>query len=218
MKGFVLPYLFMPSVLFWIADAHALADNFTVGGAVYTDLDSPIDSGLKGVEVCVECGGGKFSACDVTSGPWGGWQVSDVPDGTCTVTPMLPGWCFSHVEGGEIGIPAPIVIVVDGVHEGQNLSLQFLGTTGTSYCCVASEDCDDGEACTVDECSAGVCASTRNDCPADFDCDGSVGPADLALLLGSWGPCPECVADLDGDGEVEAFDLAILLGSWGACL
>ncbi len=51
--------------------------------------------------------------------------------------------------------------------------------------------------------------------------------ADLAMLLGNWGPCPgpctpgepdeTCPADLDGDCEVEAFDLAILLGAWGSC-
>ncbi len=64
------------------------------------------------------------------------------------------------------------------------------------------------------------CAPSCGDCdPADFNFDGSVNPFDLAILLGSWGPCPEppanCPADLDGDGFVNAFDLAILLGSWG---
>lgn len=54
-------------------------------------------------------------------------------------------------------------------------------------------------------------------CPADFDGDGIVGPADLAQLLGNWGPCAGCPADLDGDGDVGAADLAELLGSWGPC-
>jgi hypothetical protein len=54
-------------------------------------------------------------------------------------------------------------------------------------------------------------------CPADLDGDGSVGAADLALLLGAWGPNPGDSADLDGDGDVDAADLAILLGAWGAC-
>ncbi len=52
----------------------------------------------------------------------------------------------------------------------------------------------------------------------DLNNDGSVDPFDLALLLGSWGPCPDeapCPADLDGDGFINAFDLAILLGNWG---
>lgn len=60
------------------------------------------------------------------------------------------------------------------------------------------------------ECDAGV--------PGDLDGDGAVGPADLAILLGAWGPCPvkgDCPADFDGDGSVGAADLAILLGSWG---
>jgi len=52
--------------------------------------------------------------------------------------------------------------------------------------------------------------------PADLDGDDDVDSADLAQLLGSWGPC-ECPADLDGDGDVDAADLAQLLGSWGPC-
>jgi hypothetical protein len=44
-----------------------------------------------------------------------------------------------------------------------------------------------------------------------------VGGADLAEMLGSWGPCVGCNADLDGNGEVGGADLAELLGSWGDC-
>ena len=216
MKGFVLLYLFAFGVSCWIVEVQASAGGFTVGGAVYTDLSEPLTSGMVGVEVCVQCLGG-FSACDVTEGFWGGWDVSGVPDDSCTVMLNAEGWCFSHVVEGVIGEPAPITIVVDEDHLGENLSLQFLGTTGTSYCCVAAEDCDDGEACTIDECMAGVCESTPSDCPADLDCNGSVGASDLALLLGSWGSCAECEADLNDDGEVGASDLAILLGSWGLC-
>jgi len=64
-------------------------------------------------------------------------------------------------------------------------------------------------------------------CPADFTNDCDVEAADLAELLGAWGPCDEpCepgdpattyAADLSGDCDVEAFDLAMLLGSWGTC-
>lgn len=48
--------------------------------------------------------------------------------------------------------------------------------------------------------------------PDNGDC--SVNAADLAVLLGAWGPCVGCEADLDGDGHVNAADLAILLGDW----
>lgn len=53
----------------------------------------------------------------------------------------------------------------------------------------------------------------------DVDGDGSVGVADLLILLASWGPCPDlpetCPADLDLDGTVGVADLLILLSNWG---
>lgn len=52
-------------------------------------------------------------------------------------------------------------------------------------------------------------------CVGDLDGDAVIGPADLAILLGSWS-FPDC-ADFDLDGLVGAGDLAILLGAWGAC-
>ncbi|MBX3354468.1 MAG: hypothetical protein KF724_02080 [Phycisphaeraceae bacterium] len=51
--------------------------------------------------------------------------------------------------------------------------------------------------------------------PEDLNSDGSVDGADLALLLGQWGPCDGCAADLNGDGTVNGADLALLLGAWG---
>ncbi|MCZ6654055.1 MAG: hypothetical protein O7D91_13645 [Planctomycetota bacterium] len=62
--------------------------------------------------------------------------------------------------------------------------------------------------------------SEASACPADVDGDSAVSAADLALLLGSSGPCgdqDDCPADLDGSGAVGPFDLALLLGSWGPC-
>lgn len=54
--------------------------------------------------------------------------------------------------------------------------------------------------------------------PADLNGDGSVGTADLLLLLAAWGPCNDCGdcdPDLDGDCAVSTADLLILLGAWG---
>jgi hypothetical protein len=51
-------------------------------------------------------------------------------------------------------------------------------------------------------------------CPADLDGDGTVGPTDLAALLGAWGAGGP--PDFDGGG-VSPSDLATLLGAWGAC-
>jgi hypothetical protein len=55
--------------------------------------------------------------------------------------------------------------------------------------------------------------------------DGTVDAADLAYLLGEWGPNPGSLADLVNsvtfapppDGAVDAADLAFLLGAWGGC-
>lgn len=49
--------------------------------------------------------------------------------------------------------------------------------------------------------------------PADLNGDGSVGPADLSVLLAAWGtPGP---GDLSGDGTVGPADLTALLAAWG---
>ncbi len=58
---------------------------------------------------------------------------------------------------------------------------------------------------------------TGGPCPADLDRDGEVSAADLAQLLGAWGPNPGHPADFNGDDVVNAADLAQLLGAWGPC-
>lgn len=54
-------------------------------------------------------------------------------------------------------------------------------------------------------------------CPADVNDDGVVNGADLAAVLGAWGPRPGSLEDINGDGVVNGADLAAVLGSWGAC-
>jgi hypothetical protein len=51
----------------------------------------------------------------------------------------------------------------------------------------------------------------------DLDGDGTVGIADLLILLAGWGDCGECQpcpADLDGDCGVGIVDLLTLLAAW----
>lgn len=49
----------------------------------------------------------------------------------------------------------------------------------------------------------------------DLDENGTVDAADLAILLGAWGPCQaDCGADFDCSGTIDAADLAVLLGAW----
>ncbi len=63
------------------------------------------------------------------------------------------------------------------------------------------------------------CAASCGSCPTDSDGDGDTDAADLAVLLGNWGPVDagECL-DNDTSGSIDAFDLAVLLGNWGPCL
>ena len=67
------------------------------------------------------------------------------------------------------------------------------------------------------------CPATCGSCPTDADGDGDTDAADLAELLGNWGPCgpgEPCAPCLDTDssGSIDASDLAVLLGVWGPCL
>jgi hypothetical protein len=51
-------------------------------------------------------------------------------------------------------------------------------------------------------------------CLEDLDADGTVGPADLGMVLGGRGsPSP----DVDGDGIVGLADLAQVHSQWGSC-
>jgi formylglycine-generating enzyme required for sulfatase activity len=52
-------------------------------------------------------------------------------------------------------------------------------------------------------------------CTSDLDGDGIVAGADLALVLGSWGPCKNCDGDVNGDHAVDGVDLAFVLTRWG---
>ena len=60
-------------------------------------------------------------------------------------------------------------------------------------------------------------SAAANPCPWDLNEDGLINAADLAQLLGAWGPNPGSSADFNNDGMVNAADLAQLLGSWGPC-
>ncbi len=66
----------------------------------------------------------------------------------------------------------------------------------------------------------------RRSCVHDLNDNGVVNAADLAQLLGAWGPCPEpctpglpsaCAPDFAYTCTVNAADLAQLLGAWGSC-
>ncbi len=92
-----------------------------------------------------------------------------------------------------------------------------------------SAGCDDSECCKAVCAEDPFCCETKwdsacveaaaNECGIDGDLtgDGTVGGADLGILLSEWGPCDDCddcPADLTGDCEVGGADLGSLLSNW----
>lgn len=53
-------------------------------------------------------------------------------------------------------------------------------------------------------------------CQGDLNNSGNVDAADLAIMLGDWGPVAK-PSDINADGVVDGADLGILLGGWGQC-
>lgn len=102
----------------------------TIGGAIYTDLGNPLTSGLEGVTVTVTGAGGTFSA--TTAGAQGLWSITDVPEGTYTVTPCMAGKKFEHIVGGVSDGLGAIQITVDSTPANRqaNQSIQFLAGDG----------------------------------------------------------------------------------------
>ncbi len=99
-------------------------------------------------------------------------------------------------------------------------------TSGTSLDCNTNsipDECDiaSGFSLDVDPMDGIPDECQADPCPWDFNNDGLVGSADLAILLGAWGPCPPppgtCDPDFNFDGFVISGDLAVLLGAWGPC-
>ena len=54
----------------------------------------------------------------------------------------------------------------------------------------------------------------QSPCDADLDHDGIVAGADLAIVLGDWGPCKGCQGDVTNNGLVDGIDLAFVLTRW----
>lgn len=124
----------------------------------------------------------------------------------CYNQPFAPGCEMMDFDGNSVVDPADFETFL-AVFDGPPADCNDNGQIDMEEILADPALDQDGNG-TIDACG----------CPADLDGDGSVSAADLAQLLGNWGPCEDCPADLDGDDEVGAFDLASLLGSWGECV
>lgn len=145
--------------------------------------------------------------------------------GTMTIiNTMVSGNVDTGQGGSGIWNLAGSLTLIDSTVKGNTASLAGGGgifaaagtvtVTGSTVCGNAPDQIlgdyiDNGGNLVTDECPP---------CTAgELDGDGVVGAVDLAILLGSWGPCAACPADFDDDGQVGPLDLATLLAAWGPC-
>ncbi len=150
-----------------------------------------------------------------------------MPDGSCVnetteedCTAMGGSYTDDGVDCGEVTCPAP-----DGACCFKDGSCQLLveeecttlgGTWQGAGAACESANCPQPEPCLAD-----IVSNTTFQPPPDGVVDG----ADLAYLLGAWGPNPGSPADIVSnvtfqpppDGVVDGADLAYMLGSWGRC-
>ncbi|MEE8153487.1 MAG: hypothetical protein V3T53_00840 [Phycisphaerales bacterium] len=142
------------------------------------------------------------------SGPYDDQPGSELTDFILPVDPSLALGNFLGLNNEEI------LELYGGSGGGVGVDLAAVGLDAISFVRVFVPD----DARTNVEIDAFSDVAPTFD-PADLNMDGSVGAADLLILLVSWGPCPDppadCPADLDGNGSVGAADLLILLAAWG---
>jgi hypothetical protein len=125
---------------------------------------------------------------------------------------------FGEIDPNDLSLNADEFITLD------DLGGPFIGNWCLRAVAVSTTDCNGND--IPDDCdiASGTSTDANRDgvpdecapCGADLDGDGTVGPADLATVLGAWGT-RNPLADLDGDGIVGAPDIAVLLGEWGDC-
>ncbi len=119
---------------------------------------------------------------------------------------LLSTFSFDGPEGVHV-LPSGDYLVTSGSTFGQGRGLFRVSPSGTIL-----ETIDDSRSYGALELVPLV------GLPADLDCDGEVGLADLAQLLSNYGSAENATyadGDLDGDGDVDLSDLATLLGLYG---
>jgi hypothetical protein len=150
----------------------------------------------------------------------------EVSDGGAPCRPEVecPAECMT-VTGQStecLGDGGSFNVHIEGINActGGPMSFDFTGAGGDA----GEEICVD--IALYDEAGAPCCTATLctavPDCapkalPCDIDGDGTLGTADMLMLLAAWGESPAGPPDFDGDGMVGVTDLLHLLGNWGPC-
>lgn len=137
---------------------------------------------------------------------------------------LVPTFASAQGTTASLGARISYDLNTDGVINAEDMAL-VLGAWGP---CIANTACAgdlNGDA-QVNQTDIDIIKRNWTNKPivkiatnksADLDKDGSVGGADLSILLGAWGTCTgDCPADLNADGIVGKADQAILLAAWSS--
>lgn len=164
-----------------------------LGAAGETEVDIPDDLTF---EVIVDTSNG----VEITE---------DDESGTTTINWTNPGLVVFGQHHGLPAIEGPTGMVIGKV-EGADGDDTW-DVLQRSYMRVVSTKKSD---IFVSETEFTIIESEDDGPTGDLNGDGIVNGADLALILASWGACPDCDADLNGDDLVNGADLAFILAEW----
>jgi predicted outer membrane repeat protein len=154
---------------------------------------------------------GVIDACEIAANP----ALDCDDDGALdaceiAVNPALDCDADGALDACEIAVNPTLDCDLDGALDACELAAE------------PTLDCDENgriDACDV---AAGAEDENENDVPdtcefalGDLDLDGTVGAADLSVLLSFWGFPNPPVGDLDGNGVIGGGDLSVLLSNWG---
>jgi hypothetical protein len=140
-------------------------------------------------------------------GVGGGTGIADGSGVKTGVEIMIPLITLQGYTGGDIKVTA---FINGGGHDF--VSNQVLGGLAAGTGNLGEPRAVNFAALPGTQCF--TLAAPSSPCTGDFDGNGTVDGADLAVLLGSWGGGG---GDLNGDGTTDGADLATLLGAWGGC-
>jgi hypothetical protein len=166
---------------------------------------------------------GKIDSCDIASGQAADVDANGIPD-TCQ------GDCNGNAlpDAYEIALDpskdCDLDVVLDSCEIAANPQLDCNQNAVLDTCegGASGEDCNANG--VLDSCEIALGAQDKDldgvldDCEyarGDFDLDGQINGADLAVLLSLWSVTNAPFGDLNGDGMIGGADLAILLGNWG---
>ena len=134
-----------------------------------------------------------------------------------TIDPVFDVTGGLGLSSGATNFALNDIMVFDVTLECTPLTVSFEVEPGTYWLVAGASGASDLAVCGARYTARVTGSAEECACAEDLDGNGDIGPFDLALLLGAWGPCSGCSADINGDGTVGPFDLALLLGAWGPC-